>query len=96
MFGQWTGVRVAGSFGTMVGSQQARLVYPRVERTPMTSPRAPQWPLAPALRLTALAMVFVAGAWLTEGWVRTVLLICGAVIAVLAATKLVAGWRTRR
>jgi hypothetical protein len=62
----------------------------------MTSPRAPQWPLTPALRLTALAMVFVAGAWLTEGWVRTVLLIGGAVIAVLAAKKLVAGWRTRR
>jgi hypothetical protein len=62
----------------------------------MTSPRAPQWPLAPALRLTALAMVFVAGAWLTEGWVRTVLLICGAVIAILAATKLAAGWRARR
>lgn len=61
----------------------------------MTAPKPRQWPLSPALRLTALAMLFVAGALLTEGWLSTVLLVGGAVAGVMAAIKLVAGWRTR-
>jgi hypothetical protein len=40
-------------------------------------------------------MLFVAGAWLTEGWLSTVLLVGGVVAGVMAAIKLVAGWRTR-
>ena len=62
----------------------------------MTAPKAPQWQLGPALRLTALAMLFVGAALVTKGWVSTVLLVCGAVLGVVAATKLVANWRGRR
>ena len=39
-----------------------------MKRIVMTGPRAPQWPLAPALRFGAFALLFAAGAMLTKGW----------------------------
>lgn len=62
----------------------------------MTAPKAPQWPLTPALRLTALAMIFALGAIIAQGWLSAVLAMCAAGLAVVAAIKLAAHMRSRR
>jgi hypothetical protein len=61
----------------------------------MTAPRAPQWPLTPALRLAALALLFAGAALLVEGWVSTALWVGSLVLLVLAVVKLVKNWRSR-
>jgi hypothetical protein len=62
----------------------------------MTAPRSPHWPLAPALRLAALALLFVGGAILTVGWLSIVMWLIALVLTVLAAIQLVKNWRTSR
>jgi len=62
----------------------------------MTAPQAPQWPLTPVLRLTALAMLFAVGGVLATGWLSAVLVMCAAGLAVVAALKLAAHMRSRR
>jgi hypothetical protein len=62
----------------------------------MTAPKAPQWPLTPVLRLTALAMLFAAGGVLATGWASAVLVMCAVGLAVVAALKLAAHMRSRR
>jgi hypothetical protein len=59
----------------------------------MTAPKAPQWPLAPVLRLAALAMLFSVGALMTVGLLSIVMWGCAAVLVVLAAVKLGKNWR---
>lgn len=61
----------------------------------MTAPGAPQWPLAPALRLTALAMILAVAALMTTGVLSIVLWVCAVVAVVLAAIKLRANWSKR-
>jgi hypothetical protein len=65
------------------------------ERITMTAPKTRQWPLAPTLRLTALALLFLVGSLLTQGWIATALLVCAVVSVVLAAIKFKANWKTR-
>ena len=62
----------------------------------MTASRTPQWPLAPALRLAALALLFVGGAILTTGWLSFVLWFIAVVLTVFAAIQLAKNWNTRR
>jgi hypothetical protein len=61
----------------------------------MTAPRGPQWPLAPALRLTALAMILAVAAMMAAGILSIVLWVAAAVAVVLAAIKLRANWGRR-
>jgi hypothetical protein len=61
----------------------------------MTAPKPPQWPLSPALRLTALALILLVSSLATQGWISTVLLIGAVVSVVLAAVKVKANWKTR-
>lgn len=61
----------------------------------MAAPKAPQWPLAPVLRLAALAMLFSVGALMTVGVLSIVLWAAAAVLLVLAAVKLGKNWRRR-
>lgn len=61
----------------------------------MTAPKAPQWPLAPALRLAALALIFVAGALMTSGWLSFVMWFIAVVLVVFAAIQLAKNWRRR-
>ena len=61
----------------------------------MTAPKSPQWPLTPALRLAALALLFAAAALVVEGWFSTVLWIGSVVLLVVAAVKLAKNWSTR-
>jgi hypothetical protein len=62
----------------------------------MTAPRGPQWPLAPALRLTALAMILaVAALMVGSGILSIVLWVAAAVTVVLAAIRLRANWGKR-
>ena len=55
----------------------------------MTAPQPNQWALRPILRLTAAAMLFTVAGMFTEGAVRSILVVCGAALAVVAAIKLV-------
>ena len=61
----------------------------------MTAPRAPQWPLSPALRLAALALLFAGAGFLVEGWFAMLLWLGAIVFLVFAAINLVKGWRRR-
>ena len=62
----------------------------------MTAPKPRQWPLAPTLRLTALALLFLVGHLFTRGWLSTALLVCAVVAVVMAAVKFAKSWRTLR
>ena len=72
------------------------MVHLWIERIAMTAPRTPQWPLAPALRLAALALLFVGGAILTAGWLSFVLWFIAVVLIVFAAIQLAKNWNARR
>ena len=61
----------------------------------MTAPRAPQWPLTPALRLAALALLFVAGAIMTTGWLSFTMWFIAVVLVVFAAIQMVQNWGKR-
>jgi hypothetical protein len=61
----------------------------------MTAPKTRHWPLAPTLRLTALALLFLVGSVLTQGWISYALLVCAVVSVVLAAVKFMANWKAR-
>jgi hypothetical protein len=61
----------------------------------MTAPKA-QWPLTPALRLAALALLLAAAALVVEGVIATVLWLGSVVLFVLAAVQLVKNWSRRR
>jgi ABC-type protease/lipase transport system fused ATPase/permease subunit len=61
----------------------------------MTAPRAPQWPLAPALRLAALALLFAGVGFLVEGWVSMLLWLGAIVLLVFAAINLAKSWKRR-
>jgi len=61
----------------------------------MTAPRAPQWPLTPALRLAALALLFVAIALMTTGWLSFFMWFIAVVLVVFAAIQLVKNWGRR-
>jgi hypothetical protein len=61
----------------------------------MTAPKPPQWPLSPALRLTALALILLVGSLAIQGWISMVLLIGAVISVVLAAVKVKANWKTR-
>jgi hypothetical protein len=61
----------------------------------MTAPRAPQWPLAPALRLAALALLFAGVGFLVEGWASMLLWLGAIVFLVFAAINLAKAWRSR-
>jgi uncharacterized membrane protein YoaK (UPF0700 family) len=59
----------------------------------MTTPTKPQWPLTPALRLAALALLFVAGAMLMTGWwLSFVMWFIAIVLLVFAAIQLAKNW----
>jgi hypothetical protein len=62
----------------------------------MTAPGTRQWPLAPALRYTALALLLAGAALVVQGWLSFVLWAAAVVLLVLAAIKLVKNWTTRR
>ncbi len=55
----------------------------------MTAPPTNQWALAPILRLTAAAMILTLAGVFTEGLLRTILVVGGVALAVVAAIKLV-------
>ena len=59
----------------------------------MTSPKPREWPLAPALRLTALALLFVGGAMLTGGWLSFAMWFIALVLMVFATIQLVKRWK---
>jgi hypothetical protein len=61
----------------------------------MTATRGPQWPLAPALRLAALALLFAGVGFLVEGWLSMLLWLGAIVFLVFAAINLAKGWRRR-
>jgi hypothetical protein len=61
----------------------------------MTAPRAPQWRLAPALRLAALALLFAGAGFLVEGWASMLLWIGAIVFLVFAAINLAKAWSGR-
>jgi hypothetical protein len=61
----------------------------------MTAPR-PQWPLAPALRYAALAMILAVGALMSVGILSIVLWVGAVVSLVLGAVKFRANWRRTR
>jgi hypothetical protein len=61
----------------------------------MTAPKPPQWPLSPALRLTALALILLVGSLAIQGWISMVLLIGAVISVVLAAVKVKANWKKR-
>ena len=60
----------------------------------MTAPKA-QWPLTPALRLAALALLFAGASFLAEEWVSMLLWLGAIVLLVLAAINLAKAWRGR-
>lgn len=62
----------------------------------MTAPRAPQWPLTPALRLAALALLFGGGAMMTTGWLSFILWFGAVVLLVFAAIQTAKNWGGRR
>jgi len=62
----------------------------------MTAPRAPQWPLTPALRLAALALLLVGGAIMTTGWLSFIMWFAAVVLLVFAAIQLARNWGRRR
>lgn len=62
----------------------------------MTAPKAPQWPLTPALRLAALALLLASAALVVEGVFSTVLWGLAVVFLVLAAVKLAQNWKRLR
>lgn len=62
----------------------------------MTAPRAPQWPLTPALRLAALALLFVGAATMTYGWLSFLLWFIAVVLVVFAAIQMAKNWSGRR
>ena len=62
----------------------------------MTAPRPQRWPLAPVLRLAALAMLFSVGAiMMRTGFLSFLLWAVAAVLVVLAAVKLWKAWGMR-
>ena len=61
----------------------------------MTAPRAPQWRLAPAIRLAALALLFAGAGFLVEGWASMLLWLGAIVFLVFAAINLAKAWRGR-
>jgi hypothetical protein len=65
-------------------------------RIAMTAPRAPQWPLTPALRLGALALICALGAWITEGLLSQILWVGSVVLLVFAVIQLAKNWTRRR
>jgi hypothetical protein len=67
-----------------------------MKRIAMTAPRAPQWPLTPALRLAALALLFVGGAIMTTGWLSFIMWFAAVVLLVFAAIQLARNWSRRR
>jgi len=62
----------------------------------MTAPRAPQWPLTPALRLAALALLFIGGAIMTYGWLSFLMWFIAVVLVVFAGIQLAKNWSGRR
>jgi len=62
----------------------------------MTAPRAPQWPLTPALRLAALALLFVGAAIMTTGWLSFIMWFAAVVLLVFAAIQLARNWGRQR
>ena len=62
----------------------------------MTSPRPPQWPLTTALRLAALALLFVGLAIMTSGWLSFLMWFIAVVLVVFAAIQLAKNWNRRR
>ena len=72
---------------------RAQPAHPLMKRIVMTGPRAPQWPLAPALRFGAFALLFAAGAMLTKGWWLSFMMwFIAVVLLVFAAIKLAKNW----
>jgi hypothetical protein len=67
-----------------------------MKRIAMTAPRTPQWPLTPALRLAALALLFVGGAIMTTGWLSFIMWFAAVVLLVFAAIQLAKNWSRRR
>jgi hypothetical protein len=60
------------------------------------TPSRKQWPLTPALRYAALAMILAVGALMSVGILSILLWVGAAVAVVLGAVKLRANWsRTR-
>jgi energy-coupling factor transporter transmembrane protein EcfT len=62
----------------------------------MTAPRAPQWPLTPALRLAAFALLCVGVAIMTTGWLSFIMWFIAVVLVVFAAIQLAKNWGKRR
>ena len=61
----------------------------------MNTPRAPRWPLAPALRLAALALLLGGAALLVEGTLSRVFWVAALVLVVFAGVQLAKNWRGR-
>jgi len=59
----------------------------------MTAPKAPQWPLTPALRLAALALLLASVALVVEGVISTVLWGLSVVFLVVAVVKFAKKWK---
>ena len=78
------------------GSHFGAPAHPLMKRIVMTAPRAPQWPLTPALRLAALALLFVGCAMITYGWLSFLLWFIAVVLLVFAAIQLAKNWSGRR
>ncbi len=79
-----------------VVNSRAQPAHPLMKRIAMTAPRTPQWPLTPALRLAALALLFVGGAIMTTGWLSFILWFAAVVLLVFAAIQLARNWSRRR
>jgi hypothetical protein len=80
---------------SVVSIRVESLVHPWIERIAMTAPRAPQWPLTPALRLAALALLFVGCAIMTTGWLSFIMWFIAVVLVVFAAIQLARNWGKR-
>jgi hypothetical protein len=61
----------------------------------MTAPKPRQWPLAPALRYAAFALLLAGAALMVQGWLSTAMWLAAVVLLVLAAVQLVKNWRRR-
>ena len=59
----------------------------------MTAPKAPQWPLTPALRLAAVALLLASFALVVEGVISTVLWGLSVVFLVVAVVKFAKKWK---